>query len=75
MLLILLNTLILALEHDDYNRIHEPTGMAPDFILTLDILNQFFSYVFLVEMVLKHIGYGMKQYWGNPMDAFDGIIV
>ncbi len=49
--------------------------MTPEFILVLDGLNQFFSYVFLLEMILKHIGYGIKKYWSEPMDAFDGIIV
>ena len=75
MVLILMNTVVLALEHDDSTRINEPTGMTPEFILVLDGLNQFFSYVFLLEMILKHIGYGIKKYWSEPMDAFDGIIV
>ena len=75
MLLILLNTLILAIEHDDPRRLDDSTGMDPETQQTLDTLNAIFSVLFLLEMVFKHIGLGVKAYWTNPLDIFDGVIV
>ena len=75
LLLIFLNTVILAIEHDDPARVGESQGINTTLQATLDALNSIFSIMFLIEMMMKHIGFGFKKYWTNPMDAFDGLIV
>merc|ERR1711871_1072286 len=41
----------------------------------LDILNSVFTYIFIVEFVMKHIGLGMRQYWGDTWNRLDGTLV
>jgi len=37
--------------------------------------NYIFLFAFVVEFVMKHIGLGFQQYWGDAFNAFDGIVV
>ena len=41
----------------------------------LEELNLILTLCFLGEMVLKHIGLGVKLYWAEPFNRFDGTIV
>mmetsp|Transcript_10830 Transcript_10830/g.25850 ORF Transcript_10830/g.25850 Transcript_10830/m.25850 type:complete len:553 (+) Transcript_10830:3459-5117(+) len=47
----------------------------PAYALGLQVLNYFFSLVFLLEMILKLIALGPTQYFGNGWNAFDSILV
>jgi len=64
--LILVNTLFLAMEHYD---------APPWFISMSDNANLFFTIVFAVEMILKLIGFGCKKYVSDKFNIFDAIIV
>ncbi|XP_036772752.2 voltage-dependent L-type calcium channel subunit alpha-1F isoform X2 [Manis pentadactyla] len=65
-LLILLNTVALAMQH------YEQT--AP-FNYTMDILNMVFTGLFTVEMVLKVIAFKPKHYFADAWNTFDALIV
>jgi K+-dependent Na+/Ca+ exchanger-like protein len=40
-----------------------------------DILNLVFNIIFIVEMALKIYGLGYVNYWRDPINAFDGVLV
>jgi len=63
---ILLNTTSLAMKF-----YHQPTAYT-DF---LDVVNQVFTYFFLVECVLKLGAFRFKNYFKDPWNAFDFFIV
>merc|ERR1712142_371609 len=63
---ILLNTTSLAMKF-----YHQPTAYT-DF---LDVLNQVFTYFFLVECILKLGAFRFKNYFRDPWNAFDFFIV
>eukprot|EP01062_Namystynia_karyoxenos_P068939 TRINITY_DN6409_c0_g1_i2.p1 TRINITY_DN6409_c0_g1~~TRINITY_DN6409_c0_g1_i2.p1 ORF type:complete len:2273 (+),score=828.29 TRINITY_DN6409_c0_g1_i2:84-6902(+) len=64
-LCILLNVLVMAMEHD---------GMAPDFQLAMELLNFFFGGVFLLEAVMKLFGFGLG-YFTDAWNRFDFFLV
>lgn len=41
----------------------------------LEILNLFFSFVFLIEMIIKQLGLGLKEYFRDRFNSFDAFIV
>jgi hypothetical protein len=41
----------------------------------LDVANVVYTFCFLLEMILKHVAYGLKQYWFDALNAIDGVIV
>lgn len=64
--LICINTLFLASEHYD----------PPQWLVSLsDIANLFFTVIFLVEMLMKIIGFGCKSYLSDNFNIFDAFIV
>jgi hypothetical protein len=63
---IVLNAMVMMLEWHD-----KPDAYA----LALQTFNTFFGFVFLVEMVLKLIALGVRQYVSNGWNAFDGVLV
>ncbi|XP_021105659.1 voltage-dependent L-type calcium channel subunit alpha-1F isoform X2 [Heterocephalus glaber] len=65
-LLILLNTVALAMQH------YEQT--AP-FNYAMDILNMIFTGLFTIEMVLKIIAFKLKHYFADAWNTFDALIV
>ncbi|XP_068939098.1 voltage-dependent L-type calcium channel subunit alpha-1F, partial [Petaurus breviceps papuanus] len=65
-LLILLNTITLAMQH------YEQT--AP-FNYTMDVLNMVFTGLFTVEMLLKVIAFKPKHYFCDAWNTFDALIV
>ncbi|GMF38756.1 unnamed protein product [Phytophthora fragariaefolia] len=66
MAVILANTVILALDHYPM-----PTSMDED----LEIVNFALSCVFVVEMVMKMFGLGLRQYSRDKFNLFDAFIV
>ena len=65
-LCILVNTILLAM--DRY-------PISSDELKLLDELNEVFTYIFLVEMIIKLIGLGFKEYAADGFNIFDCIIV
>ncbi|XP_065060331.1 sodium channel protein 1 brain-like isoform X2 [Rhopilema esculentum] len=63
---IFLNTLCLSLEYH---------GMNPFFKDALVALNHVFTSVFLTEMILKIIAYGLRRYLSSRWNLFDGLVV
>ena len=63
---IMLNTVTLALEFYD---------MPITLIYALEICNYIFSGVFLLEMIFKLWGLGIKKYSQDAFNLFDGVIV
>jgi len=63
---IMLNTVTLALEFYD---------MPTTLIYALEICNYIFSGVFLLEMIFKLWGLGIKKYSQDAFNLFDGVIV
>ena len=37
--------------------------------------NVIFTVIFVIELIIKHLGLGFKGYWIEPLNAFDGIVV
>ena len=66
MLLVLGNTIILALDKHP---------MSPEIENRLEICNFFFTVAFMLEMVLKLGGLGLKKYLADNFNRFDGTIV
>ena len=65
-LLIVFNTIVLAL--DKYPEDPKLTSLS-------DSLNNFFTYAFIMEMVIKLIGLGFKEYARDSFNLFDSVIV
>jgi Ca2+/Na+ antiporter len=42
---------------------------------TTDWINLICGIIYIVEFVLKHYGHGAINYWRDPFDAFDGLLV
>lgn len=66
MVAILANTVVLALDHHPM-----PEQLDSD----LEIINFALSCVFIIEMVLKALGLGIRQYARDRMNLFDAFIV
>ena len=63
---ILANTFALAMEYD---------GMSESYADDLELVNFSFTVVFMLEMVLKLIGFGFKEYIIDKFNRFDASIV
>jgi len=64
--LIIMNTLVLALDR------HPIGEWESEF---LNLLNEIFSWFFLLEMIIKLLGLGPKAYFIQPFNQFDFLIV
>jgi len=64
--LILFNTIVLA--SDDY-----PQSLEKEAVLSA--LNDFFTWAFFVEMIIKMIGLGVNNYMHDKFNLFDAIVV
>ncbi|XP_048347351.1 voltage-dependent L-type calcium channel subunit alpha-1D isoform X4 [Sphaerodactylus townsendi] len=64
--LIMLNTLCLAMQHYGQSRIFNDA---------MDVLNMVFTAVFTIEMVLKLIAFKPKHYFTDAWNTFDALIV
>ena len=65
-MLILLNTLFLAMDH--YN-------ISDGFSRVLDIANKIFTILFACEMTVKMFGLGIRRYVRDGFNIFDAIVV
>ena len=65
-LLILGNTVVLAI--DDF-----PQSVQKEW--TLAIFNEFFTWAFFAEMLMKMIGLGIKNYARDNFNLFDAVVV
>ena len=65
-LMIVWNTIVLASDSYPPDQQYEETSA---------ILNTFFTYTFLAEMVIKLLGMGIKEYAGDNFNLFDAAIV
>jgi len=65
-LLIMINTVTLAM--DDYPQSKSKTMM-------LDYFNQFFTWFFFVEMFMKIVGLGPRNYIKDSFNLFDAFVV
>ena len=63
---VLLNTIVMAM--DSY-------GIDKDLELTLEEINNVFTWIFIVEMSCKLLAIGPKKYVGEPMNILDGAVV
>jgi len=50
-------------------------GESEEYATALKIVNYCFSAVFLAEMILKHLGLGIKRYWISGWNRFDAFVV
>lgn len=65
-MLILANTIVLAM--DDY-----PQSLNKEMVLS--IFNDFFTFAFLIEMLLKMFGLGINNYLHDSFNLFDAVVV
>ena len=64
--LIVANTIVLALESYPED---------PSTIEVSDILNEFFTWAFVIEMIIKLIGLGFREYSRDSFNLFDAVVV
>jgi hypothetical protein len=65
-LFIIANTVVMAMEYH---------GMPASYKLNLSYCNLVFTIVFIIEMLMKWIGLGFKQYFADGFNKFDCVIV
>lgn len=65
-LLIVINTVVLAADH-------YPMAQSTDAVL--DTINFICSLLFVVEMILKLVGFGLRDYVREKMNLFDALVV
>ncbi len=63
---IILNIITMGLSYDDSSQ---------DYTDVLKYVNWGFSAIFLIEMILKHLGLGFKRYWFSGWNQFDAFVV
>jgi len=44
-------------------------------VTLITYVNYVFLTIFTVEMIIKHVGFGLEGYWSDPWNRFDGSIV
>ena len=65
-LVIIINTVLLALDHDP---------MEESFESVLEKLNLVLTFVFIIEMIIKLIGMGLPAYFKDSANILDFVIV
>ena len=65
-LVIVINTVLLALDHDP---------MDESFEIVLEKMNLVLTIVFIFEMIIKLIGMGLPAYFKDPANILDFVIV
>ncbi|KAK7582611.1 hypothetical protein V9T40_014056 [Parthenolecanium corni] len=65
-ILIILNTITLAMKYDE---------MSEEYVNFLDLMNLFFTGAFALEFLFKLAAYRFKNYFGDPWNIFDFVIV
>jgi len=64
-LMIALNTILLAMEYH---------GMSDQYRLALEKGNEIITWLFMVEMLLKFMGFGIRNYVKDNWNNFDGLL-
>jgi len=64
--LIMLNVIVMAVDY---------AGQSQGSLDTIDIINQFFTWAFIVEMIVKQVALGLKKYFGDGWCRFDFVVV
>eukprot|EP00198_Chlamydomonas_reinhardtii_P003576 XP_001692912.1 voltage-gated Ca2+ channel, alpha subunit [Chlamydomonas reinhardtii] len=64
--LIIVNTAALGMEH---------YGMSKQWLAVIDLINMVLTYIFIAELVLKHVAMGFIRYWTDAWNILDGFIV
>lgn len=65
-ILVVLNTLVLAMDH---------YGISDEMLKVLQTLNFIFTLLFVFEMALKLLAMGFTGYCRDRMNVFDGLVV
>mmetsp|Transcript_12151 Transcript_12151/g.42104 ORF Transcript_12151/g.42104 Transcript_12151/m.42104 type:complete len:1551 (-) Transcript_12151:19-4671(-) len=65
-LCIMLNVVVMAMSHYD---------ASSDFDLASEVMNSVFTWIFVLEMILKVLAFGVKQYLADRWNVFDCVIV
>ena len=63
---VILNTIVLSIDH---------YGISNELSNTLSIINTCFTYIFLVEMMVKLLAKGIRNYFKDYMNYFDAVVV
>ena len=63
---IVLNVVVMAMSFN---------GQPDDYTLVLEVFNGIFTWIFILEMVLKLLALGLKGYFSDPWNRFDALIV
>ncbi len=50
-------------------------SMSDELSNAMEWINFVCTLIFMLEMLLKHIGLGYKRYWNDSWNRFDGTIV
>ncbi|MBO5843776.1 MAG: ion transporter [Bacteroidales bacterium] len=50
----------------------QESGYSPSWLLYTDIV---ITFIFLVEMIVKHLSFGFKNYWKDAWNRLDGVLV
>ena len=66
MCIIMANVAVMCTQHADQDPVWDDVAV---------IANYIFGFIFLVEMVVKHVGLGVQQYWSSWWNCFDGLLV
>ena len=64
--LVVTNTVLLGIEHHDMNE---------DLVVALDIANLVLAAIFLLELLVKNVAYGPRQYFSRSWNLLDATIV
>jgi len=71
MVTIFFNLMVMGLDlHDPQNQ-----GMYEALMDFLDIMNYLFTSIYIIEMIFKMVGFGLKQYFQDSWNTFDFTLV
>jgi len=74
LLIVVLNTCALAAEHYD-PQYHDNGGMSPEFRDTLHIFELIFTTIYVVELLMKQVGLGPREYFSSGFNCLDFTLV
>jgi hypothetical protein len=69
LLAIMGNVVFMSLEYES------DSGQNQAVMDVVSVSNEVFAYIFLCEMIVKHLALGFRKYWAENWNRFDGTIV
>jgi hypothetical protein len=72
--IVVLNTFALASEHYD-PQYHDEGGMSKEFTDGLHIVETVFNTIYVIELIMKQIGLGPKEYFSSGFNCLDFTLV